>query len=360
MIDKLLNGLRELSDHCYDCLRHAIDDAEEGVVDYSVVHNRLHAIIAEADDLAQSLGLWRCSCCGEALTQENLSEWRSTGENSGWQHKCPGLHPQAGYWPARWFGGYAEQSAAPSPIGGSAAAHRDLAKRAREMADHFRYSHGLQYRYQACDLLVECAAALDATPARGEQSTAGEAQPENRSTKSIPMHDIIDFSRTWEDRSETSGTLARRLLRSCAYDLRQFCRLHENPELPKAQAAGVEAEDLGVWTEEDIQAINAAAHKIEEFFSDGLREELSTLRAQVATLEAQLAECAAGPRTARPSEQGLYLVGASVGPIRVLYWHDRWYGPCGIGELGPDVDCVWCALIRLPAAEGKSAEKEQP
>jgi hypothetical protein len=48
-------------------------------------------------------GLWRCEGCGDAYDAESeMSRWRWTGE--AYEHKCPGLHSQAGHMPARWFG----------------------------------------------------------------------------------------------------------------------------------------------------------------------------------------------------------------------------------------------------------------
>jgi hypothetical protein len=40
----------------------------------------------------------RCSCCGEKWKIDEMGAWRWSGEQ--WEHKCPGLHPQAGHMPS--------------------------------------------------------------------------------------------------------------------------------------------------------------------------------------------------------------------------------------------------------------------
>lgn len=51
----------------------------------------------------QSHGLWRCEGCGDAYDFEtDRGAWRWTGLI--YEHKCPGLEPQAGHMPARFFG----------------------------------------------------------------------------------------------------------------------------------------------------------------------------------------------------------------------------------------------------------------
>lgn len=48
-------------------------------------------------------GLWRCEGCGDAYDEQtDVGAWLWAGD--ALQHKCPGNHPQAGYFPARWFG----------------------------------------------------------------------------------------------------------------------------------------------------------------------------------------------------------------------------------------------------------------
>jgi hypothetical protein len=51
-------------------------------------------------DGLHSSGLWRCEGCGEA--KDMSPAWRWTSE--AWEHRCAGMHPQAGYMSARWFG----------------------------------------------------------------------------------------------------------------------------------------------------------------------------------------------------------------------------------------------------------------
>lgn len=46
-----------------------------------------------------SSAVWRCSCCGEMKDPAD-PRWRWNGE--AWEHKCG--DPQAGYFPARYFG----------------------------------------------------------------------------------------------------------------------------------------------------------------------------------------------------------------------------------------------------------------
>ncbi len=47
--------------------------------------------------------VWRCSSCGEGLFpgEAPAPSWRFDGK--AWEHKCEGLDPQAGYFPAREF-----------------------------------------------------------------------------------------------------------------------------------------------------------------------------------------------------------------------------------------------------------------
>ena len=57
-----------------------------------------------AVDISAHLGLWRCSCCGDAMPDGvGTSAWRWSGR--AWEHKCPGNIPQAGHFEARRFGG---------------------------------------------------------------------------------------------------------------------------------------------------------------------------------------------------------------------------------------------------------------
>lgn len=57
-----------------------------------------------AVDVADALGTWRCSCCGDAMPDGGgIGAWRWTGRV--WEHKCPGSHPMAGHFEARNFGG---------------------------------------------------------------------------------------------------------------------------------------------------------------------------------------------------------------------------------------------------------------
>jgi rubrerythrin len=70
-----------------------------------------------ADPPVESLwgfNVWRCSQCGEMLTVENLSQWRSRG-TTHWEHHCPSLPAQCGYFEARNFGPATPQTPKAAP-----------------------------------------------------------------------------------------------------------------------------------------------------------------------------------------------------------------------------------------------------
>lgn len=65
----------------------------------------LHAALAQAQPQASASGLSEaektlvCSACGAKLTDDDsMGRWRFNGES--WEHKCPGVHPQAGHFAA--------------------------------------------------------------------------------------------------------------------------------------------------------------------------------------------------------------------------------------------------------------------
>lgn len=105
--------------------------------------------------IGQEIGVHRCEQCGMAAEFDpDFTSWRGNqrqGESGVWQHRCPGLHPQAGYFQAKFFPGTAARPVSLSDASADAAVDHAVMVLNRALARDTKAVNALVKTRVACN-----------------------------------------------------------------------------------------------------------------------------------------------------------------------------------------------------------------